>query len=259
MGTISENTLKEYEEFNNNFTRYNNKQARFNTKISSETRHNGEIVDVLGFLKGKDIYNDRYVVRFNDDTINDNVLANELEFDFFRDPVQEDTRRKLSSIIKSYELSDKEVEELQTAIINYDYEANEGTVFTRVESIERLFTDEENQELINPSIKQLKAMAEYIEYTEKYYMLYGYEEYTKKVIDLILTKDENEITKIDLLNEMKDMINHNIMCYSSNYSLGKAKQGYERDFERENKKLILIEQMIKDEKQKIKKKDKEAR
>ena len=243
MKIIDENNLK------------NNKQARFNTKIASEIRHNGEIVDVLGFLKGKDIYNDRYIVRFNDGSMNDNVMANELEFDFPRDPVQEDMRRELSKIIKSYKLSDKEVEELQMAIINYDYEANEGTVFTRVETIEGLFKNEDTQERINPSIKELKAMAEYIRYTKNYYMLYGYEKYTEKVINL----DEKEITKIDLLNEMKDMINHNIMCYSSNYSLGEAKQGYEKDFERENKKLILIEQMIKDEKKKVKKKNKEAR
>ena len=259
MGLIDENDLKDYEKFNSNYEKYNNKQARFNTKIASETRHNGEVVDVLGFIKGKDIYDDRYIVRFNDGTINNNIMTNELEFDFIRDPVQEDMRRELSKIIKSYELNDKEVEELQMTVINYDYEANEGTVFTRVESVERLFTDEDSKEIINPSIKQLKAMAEYIRYTEKYYMLYGYQEYTEKVIDLILSKDENGISKIDLLNEMKDMINHNIMCYSSNYSLGKAKQGFEKDYERENKKLILIEQMIKDEKQKVKRKNKEAR
>ena len=259
MGLIDENDLKDYEKFNSNYEKYNNKQARFNTKIASETRHNGEVVDVLGFIKGKDIYDDRYIVRFNEGTINNNIMTNELEFDFIRNSVQEDMRRELSKIIKSYELSDKEVEELQMAIINYDYEANEGTVFTRVESIERLFTDEDSKEIINPSIKQLKAMAEYIRYTEKYYMLYGYQEYTEKVIDLILSKDENDISKIDLLNEMKDMINQNIMCYSSNYSLGKAKQGFEKDFERENKKLILIEQMIKEEKQKVKRKNKEAR
>ena len=112
---------------------------------------------------------------------------------------------------------------------------------------------------INPDQKQLKAMAEYIRHTEKYYILYGYEEYTEKVIDLILSKDENEITRLEFLNEIKDMINHNIMCYSSNYSLGQAKQGYEKDFDRENKKLILVDQMIKEEKQKEKKKNKEAR
>lgn len=83
--------------------------------------------------------------------------------------------------------------------------------------------------------------------------------YTEKVIDLILNKDETEITKLEFLNEIKDMISHNIMCYSSNYSLEQSKQGYEKEFIRENKKLMLVEQMIKEEKQKEKKKNKEAR
>ena len=79
--------------------------------------------------------------------------------------------------------------------------------------------------------------------------------------DLILSKNEDEMTRLEFLNEIKDMINHNIMCYSSNYSLGQAKQGYEKDFARENKKLILVEQMIREERQKEKKKgkNKEAR
>ena len=258
MNLIGEDDLKIIET-DDNFIKYENKKAKFNTKIASDMKHNGEVVDVIGVIKGRDEYHDSYIVKFNDDTIEKNIMNVELQFDYVKDPVQEDMRRKLSRIIKAYGLNEKEIEELQIAVMNYDYEANDGVVFTRVESIEMLFTDEDSQERINPSIKQLKAMAEYIRHTEKYYMLYGYEEYTEKVIDLILSKDENEITRLEFLNEIKDMINHNIMCYSSNYSLGQAKQGYEKDFTRENKKLILVDQMIKEEKQKEKRKNKEAR
>lgn len=199
-------------------------KALFNSKIAAEMKHNGEVVDILDFRKGKDTFNDRYVVRFNDNTISNNIMAVELEFEFIRDSVQEDTRRKLSLLMKKYELSDREIEELQTAVANYDYEANEGVVFTNIKSIEMLFTEENEQTLINPSEAQLKAMAEYIDYTKDYYMLYGYEEYTKKVIDLILNKNGNDITRLEFLNEIKDMINHNIMCYSDNNLLGKAKK-----------------------------------
>lgn len=258
MSLISKDDLKIIET-DDNFIEYKNRKAKFNTKIASDMKHNGEVVDVLGVIKGRDEEHDSYIVQFNDDTIEKNIMNIELQFDYVKDPVQEDMRRKLSRIMKAYDLNDKEIEELQIAVMNYDYEANEGTIFTRVESIEMLFTDEDSQERINPSIKQLKAMAEYIRHTEKYYMLYGYEEYTEKVIDLILSRDENEITRLEFLNEIKEMINHNIMCYSSNYSLGQAKQGYEKEFVRENKKLILIEQMIKEEKQKEKRKNKEAR
>lgn len=260
MDLLNNNELK-FIETDDNFIKYINKTAKFNTKIASDMKHNGEIIDVIGVIKGRDKEHDSYIVKFNDNTIVKNVMNIELQFDYIKDPVQEDVRRKLSKIINEYNLSNKEIEELQIAIMNYDYEANEGVVFTKIESIEDLFTDEKSQERINPSLKQLKAMAEYIKHTEKYYMLYGYEEYTEKVIDLILNKDENEIkiTRIELLSEVKDMINHNIMCYSSNNSLGQAKKGYENEFARENKKLMLVEQMIKEEKQKEKRKNKEAR
>ena len=260
MNLINEDDLRIIET-DDNFIKYENRKAKFNTKITSNMKHNGEIVDVIGVIKGRDEEHDSYIVKFNDDTIEKNIMNIELQFDYVKDPVQEDMRRKLSRIMKAYDLNDKEIEELQIAVMNYDYEANEGVVFTRVESIEMLFTDEDSKERINPSIKQLKAMAEYIRHTEKYYMIYGYEEYTEKVIDLILSKKEDEITRLEFLNEIKDMINHNIMCYSSNYSLGQAKQGYEKDFARENKKLILVEQMIREERQKEKKKgkNKEAR
>ena len=174
-------------------------------------KHKGEVVDILDFKKGKDTFDDRYVVRFNDDTISNNIMAVELEFEFIRDSVQEDTRRKLSMLMKKYELSDREIEELQTAVANYDYEANEGVVFTSIKSIEMLFTEENEQTPINPSEAQLKAMAEYIDYTKDYYMLYGYEEYTKKVINSIL--DKNDISRLEFLNEIKDM--YNSLCDTS--------------------------------------------
>jgi len=170
-----------------------------------------------------------------------------------QDRVQQDMARILKEIINSYKLNERESAELEIAISNYDYEANDGTVFTRVETIEDLFTEEDGKERIYPTIKQLKAMAEFIKETEKYYILYGYDEFTKNVIDLILSKDENEITKIELLQEFKNTINTNIKNYSENYSLGKSKNGFESEWKRENKKLILIEQMIREEKQKNKK------
>lgn len=255
MSVVTEEYLKIYED-NSNYKKYTDTKAKFNTKIASDMKHNGEVVDVLGFLKGKDEFNDRYVVRFNDDTIANNIMNVELEFDYVKDPVQEDTRRILSKIIKSYNLSDKEIEELQTAIINFDYEANEGVVFLNSESIERLFTDEESNIRVIPSLKQLKAMAEYMKQTEKYYSLYGYEDYTEKTINSILSKDENEISRLELLNEFKDMIANNLLCYSKDVFLTKPKSGFEDNFIRESKKLELIEKMINEEQQKEKKKNK---
>jgi len=59
----------------------NGKKAIFNTKIVSEMKYNGEIVTIIDFIKGKDIYCDRYCVKFSDGTINNNVMSCELDFD----------------------------------------------------------------------------------------------------------------------------------------------------------------------------------
>lgn len=71
-------------------------KAQFNTKIVSEMKHNGEIVEVLDFSKGKDIYNDRYTVRFNDGTISNNIMSVELDFDFKRNKMSKKTLNKKS-------------------------------------------------------------------------------------------------------------------------------------------------------------------
>ena len=122
-------------------------------------------------------------------------MGYELTFDYIRDKVNIDTRKKLSRIMKAYDLSNKEAEELLIASYNYDYEINEGVIITNIDSIKGLFTQYESMERIKPNIKQLKAMAMYIKETKKYYLPYHYEEYTKKVIDSILKSNDKEITK----------------------------------------------------------------
>ena len=61
-----------------------NQKAVFNTKIASDMNHNGEIVEILLFEKGKDIYCDRYKIKFNDGTIKDNIMSNELNFNYHK-------------------------------------------------------------------------------------------------------------------------------------------------------------------------------
>lgn len=57
-------------------------KALFNTKLASDMNRNGEIVEILSFEKGKDIYNDRYKVKFDDGTIKDNIMSCELNFNY---------------------------------------------------------------------------------------------------------------------------------------------------------------------------------
>ena len=220
MSEITKEDVKYYEKNCEDYIKYKDQKAKFNSNILKDMKHNGEIVEVLGLLKGRDIYHDRYVVRFNDDTIDDNILTPELEFDFIRDPVQENTRKILSKIIKKYDLSNQEIEELKVAIINYDYEINEGLIITNLESIEKLFTEEDSDVRINPSENQLKAMAEFIKETKKFY---DYDEYTKKVVDSILSKNEKKIMRLEILNEIKDIVNQNITRYSSDLGIPKKR------------------------------------
>lgn len=93
MSRIKESELYIYTEDNENFESYDNQKALFKTKIVSDMKHNGEIVEVIGLLKGKDIYNDRYIVRFNDESIDNNIMSVELDFDYKKE-IERKTNQK---------------------------------------------------------------------------------------------------------------------------------------------------------------------
>lgn len=73
----------------NNIDQVINDRVMFSTKIVREepkidySNHNGEMVEILEFYKGKDIYNDRYTIKFNDGTIAEGILSCELDFDHY--------------------------------------------------------------------------------------------------------------------------------------------------------------------------------
>lgn len=66
-----------------------------------------------------------------------------------------------------------------------------------------------------------------------------------------------KITRLDLLNEIKERIEHNIFCYSDGNFINKPKELYKKEWNEENQKLIIIEKMIAEEKNKNKNRDKE--
>lgn len=78
MSRISLADVKIYEDFED-YIKFKNKKAIFETKIASDMNHNNEIVNVLGKLKGRDLEHDRYVVQFEDGTIENCIMDNELE------------------------------------------------------------------------------------------------------------------------------------------------------------------------------------
>lgn len=62
------------------------------------------------------------------------------------------------------------------------------------------------------------------------------------------------MNKIDLLKEFKDMLNHNLLCYSSNGLMNKPSKKYVKEWELTQEKIGLLEEIMEDVK-KYKKED----
>ena len=82
MSRISKSYFNEMYKNSGNFIDYGNAKAMFKTKMAKDMKHNGELVEVLGLIKGRDTFNDRYIVRFEDGKIEDNVMFMEINFDY---------------------------------------------------------------------------------------------------------------------------------------------------------------------------------
>lgn len=65
-----------------------------------------------------------------------------------------------------------------------------------------------------------------------------------------INESDKKITRLELLKEVQDMVNHNLLCYSKDYFMNNAKEGYETEWERERQKAELLEEMIGEEKRK---------
>lgn len=70
-------------------------------------------------------------------------------------------------------------------------------------------------------------------------------------------QNEDKITKLSILKDLKQNIEHNIFCYSANYLMTQPKKEYVNEWKAENKKLQIVEEMIKEEKQNVKNKNKD--
>ena len=66
---------------------------------------------------------------------------------------------------------------------------------------------------------------------------------------------EKEITIMDFLKEEKNMILHNKHCYSDGRFISVAKKGYEKEFNREEQKLQIVEKLIEQEIERPKKQE----
>lgn len=82
-------------------------------------------------------------------------------------------------------------------------------------------------------------------------------EYPDAMQYYVESEPPRKITRLDFLNECKEMIKHNILCYSDGNFISKPKDLYKKEWNEENQKLVIVERMISEEKQKNKDKDKE--
>ena len=96
MSKIDKNALNYICKQDRNYIGFKNVKALFQTKIVEDMKYNGEIVDVIGAIKGKDAFDDRYIVRFNDGTIDDNIYSTELDFDNVKEINQKENKQKKS-------------------------------------------------------------------------------------------------------------------------------------------------------------------
>lgn len=67
---------------------------------------------------------------------------------------------------------------------------------------------------------------------------------------MIVNYDFKRITRISLLEEIKEQIFHNIICYSADYLMNNAKPEYSKEWNNEWEKFRVIQEMLKEERTK---------
>lgn len=63
------------------------------------------------------------------------------------------------------------------------------------------------------------------------------------------------MTRLEFLQEIEDMVNHNLLCYSKDYLMAEPKEEYQKEWQCEQEKRKIVNQMIKEEKQKSKERE----
>ena len=63
---------------------------------------------------------------------------------------------------------------------------------------------------------------------------------------------KKNLDKLELFNEMYEMTEHNLFCYSENSLMTKPKSQFIKEWNREKEKLELLKEIIEEEKQNMK-------
>lgn len=108
------------------------------------------------------------------------------------------------------------------------------------------------EDYTNDDIEVLKAeikkygLEDYITFDDGDCKIMGFTDLETAFID-DRKEPVKEMTALEFLNEEKEMIKHNIYCYADGNFISKAKKGYEKEFAREQQKLIIVEKLINEE------------
>lgn len=102
-------------------------------------------------------------------------------------------------------------------------------------------------------VKEDDGMQLYMQYCKENGITYkllnnAYE--TPNIMDLYVEIPEKELTTIEFLEEEREMVLHNIYIYSDGNFVSKPKIGYEKEHNKEQQKLYIIDKLIENEKQK---------
>ena len=94
---------------------------------------------------------------------------------------------------------------------------------------------------------QILHLESIVEFNYEDYLIIGYGNLETSFIDDRGVVPEKQITTMDFLKEQKEMILHNISCYSDGRFISVAKKGYEKEFNRENQKLQIVKELVEHE------------
>ena len=94
-----------------------------------------------------------------------------------------------------------------------------------------------------------------VEFDSVGYLIIGYGNLETAFIDDRGVIPEKQITTMELLKEVKEMTLHNKYCYSDGRFISVAKKGYEKEFNREEQKLQIVEKLIEQEQERPQKQD----
>lgn len=105
-------------------------------------------------------------------------------------------------------------------------------------------------------VKEDRGMQKYLEYCVNNGITHEKVDsesfHCKDALQLYVGVAPKKYTTIKFLQECKEMIQHNIFCYSDGYLISKPKEEYKRQWDEEHQKLKIVDKLLNEEREKLK-------